>query len=118
MPSIEPNWLQWAKELQAIAQIGLTYSTDNPFDVERYTRIRDLSVEILSAHSTTPQEIWVDLFHSETGYATPKVDVRGVVFHNNQILMVQEALDGGWSLPGGWADVNESPKESYQFKQF
>lgn len=112
MPSLEPNWLKWAKELQAIAQIGLTYSVENPFDIERYERIRELAIEILSAHSTIQRELWVELFQQETGYATPKVDVRGVVFHHDQILMVKEASDGGWTLPGGWADVNESPKES------
>ncbi len=46
------------------------------------------------------------------GYATPKVDVRGSVFRDDQILLVKERADGLWTLPGGWADVNESPREA------
>jgi ADP-ribose pyrophosphatase YjhB (NUDIX family) len=35
------------------------------------------------------------------------------VFRQDQILLVRETSDGGrWTLPGGWADVNESPSES------
>ena len=52
-----------------------------------------------------------ELFAAEAGYATPKVDLRGVVFREEQILLVQEHEDGGWTLPGGWADVGESPAD-------
>ncbi|MBA3441753.1 MAG: NUDIX hydrolase [Pyrinomonadaceae bacterium] len=109
---MEPQWLRWAKELQAIAQIGLTYSSENHFDVERYRRTREIAAEIISSCAEIKKGDVLDLFEREDGYATPKVDVRGVVFRDGKVLLVREVADGGWTLPGGWADVNESPSES------
>jgi ADP-ribose pyrophosphatase YjhB (NUDIX family) len=109
---MEPTWLRWAKELQAIAQIGLAYPTGNHFDRERYERIREIAAEMMAAGGGMDKESLLGLFEREEGYATPKVDVRGVVFREDKILLVREVADGGWTLPGGWADVNESPKES------
>jgi ADP-ribose pyrophosphatase YjhB (NUDIX family) len=109
---LEPEWLRWARELQAIAQIGLTYATENHFDAERYARVREIAAEIMAAGGRVDKSTVLDLTCGETGYATPKVDVRGVVFRNDRILLVREVADGGWTLPGGWADVKESPAES------
>ncbi|WP_085994191.1 NUDIX hydrolase [Oceanobacillus senegalensis] len=107
---MEPKWLEWAKQLQSIAQAGLTYSKD-VYDLERFEWIRDISVEILSEHTDVHKTVIRDLFANETGYATPKVDIRSVVFKDNKILMVRENTDGNWSLPGGWGDIGETPSE-------
>jgi len=80
---MEPKWLEWAKELQAIAQAGLTYSKD-VYDLERFERIRELSTEIVSMHTDVPQTTIKDLFANETGYATPKADVRAVIFKEDK----------------------------------
>ena len=108
---MEPKWLVWAKALQAIAQNGLTY-TENHFDVERYKSVREIAAEIMASYARVDRTLVLNLFSQETGYATPKVDVRGVVFQADQILLVKEKADGRWTLPGGWADVNESPREA------
>ena len=113
----EYKWLEWAKELQAIAQDGLTY-TRNKFEIERFTRIREISAEIMAEHSNADFAKVLDLFKAQAGYATPKVDVRGVIFKENKVLLVKEKSDGGWTLPGGWADPNESPKESVEREVF
>ena len=105
------NWLKWARQLQAIAQSGLTY-TRNPFETERYKQVREIAVEMMVAHSDLETNKVRDLFASETGYATPKTDVRGVVFRDDKILLVKELRDGRWTLPGGWADVGDSPAEA------
>jgi len=107
---MESNWLAWAKQLQAIAQAGLAYSKD-VYDLERFECIRRISVEMLSEHTGMEMTKIKDLFAGETGYATPKVDIRAVVFKENKILMVKEKTDGRWSLPGGWADIGYSPRE-------
>ncbi|MFE4898269.1 NUDIX hydrolase [Peribacillus butanolivorans] len=107
---MEPKWLDWAKQLQSIAQAGLTYSKD-VYDLERFELIRNISVEILSKQTDMEMTVIKDLFASETGYATPKVDIRAVVFRNNKILMVKENTDGDWALPGGWADIGLTPSE-------
>lgn len=104
------DWLQIAKEIQSLAQAGLTYS-DNKYDIERYQRLRDISVTILKEYTGAPVERIRSLFASEEGYQTPKVDIRGVVFREGKILMVRESIDGKWTLPGGWADVGYSPFE-------
>ncbi|MEF2965325.1 NUDIX hydrolase [Paenibacillus sp. M1] len=104
------KWLEWAKQIQAISQAGLAYSKDI-YDLERFQMLRDLSVEILSKYTGVETERVKALFANETGYATPKVDVRGVVFRDDKILLVRERIDGAWALPGGWADIGLSPKE-------
>jgi ADP-ribose pyrophosphatase YjhB (NUDIX family) len=107
---LDPKWLQWTKTLQSIAQNGLTFAQD-PYDRERYTQLQRVAVEIMSAYSGADFAQVLDLFQREHGYATPKVDVRAAVFRNDEILMVLEREDGRWSLPGGWADVGETPAE-------
>jgi ADP-ribose pyrophosphatase YjhB (NUDIX family) len=106
------QWLRWVKRLQAIAQDGLTYTTD-AYDFGRYEQLREIAAEILAAHSTGDLERARGLLELETGPATPKVDVRAAVFwDDSRILLVKEPDDGGWSLPGGWADVGESASEA------
>lgn len=107
---MEPKWLEWAKQLQSIAQAGLTYSKD-VYDIERFELIRNISIEILSQQTELDEAVIRDLFANETGYATPKVDIRSVVFKDNKILMVKENTDGCWSLPGGWGDIGLTPSE-------
>jgi ADP-ribose pyrophosphatase YjhB (NUDIX family) len=105
------KWLEWATELQSIAQAGLTFG-ENQYDLDRYQKIRDLSVNILHEYTNIDHKKITDLFASETGYQTPKVDIRAAVFNGDRILLVNEKVDGKWSLPGGWADVNSSVSES------
>ncbi|MBO1001052.1 NUDIX hydrolase [Bacillus sp. SD075] len=107
---MDPKWLEWAKRLQSIAQVGLTYSKD-VYDLERFELVRNISVEILSHQTDMNKTVIKDLFANETGYATPKVDIRSVVFRDNKILMVRENTDGDWSLPGGWGDIGLTPSE-------
>jgi len=107
---VDYKWIGWAKRLQAIAQNGLTY-TQNPFDIERYKSLRAIAAEIMATYSNVEPDCVLDLFAQEVGYATPKVDVRGAVFRDNTLLFVRERDDGCWALPGGWADVGDSPSE-------
>ena len=106
----QPKWLDWAVELQALAQAGLYYSKD-PFDQERFQRIRDISAEMMAHKTALPLETVKDLFCGETGYQTPKLDTRAAVFQDGKILLVRET-SGRWSLPGGWVDVNVSVLEN------
>jgi ADP-ribose pyrophosphatase YjhB (NUDIX family) len=103
-------WLETAKRLDAIAQAGLTYSS-NVYDLERFEEIRKISHAMLHEYTGTPIEKIPELFSNVTGYQTPKVDIRGVIFRNEKILLVKEKLDSLWALPGGWADIGYSPKE-------
>jgi len=108
---VDPSWLAWAKRLEALAQNGLTYS-NNPYDTERYEDIRAIAAEMMAARSDADASAIHDLFARERGHVTPKVDVRGAVFHDDCILLVRERSDGRWTLPGGWADPGESPAAS------
>jgi VWFA-related protein len=110
---MEPSkLLLHAQRLQAIAQAGLAYAT-NAYDLERYEEIRAISVNLLQELTDEPHEKIIRTFASESGYQTPKVDVRAVLFRGEQeILLVKEKDDQGrWTLPGGWADVGYSPFE-------
>src|SRR5215469_7636867 len=97
--------LAWARKLQAVAQTGLTYTKD-AYDIERYRTLQQMAAEMMAASSiSVPPANLLDLFRGEVGYATPKVDVRAAVFSQDRLLLVKERSDGGWTLPGGWADV-------------
>ena len=104
------KWLEWAMEIQSIAQAGLPYGHDE-FDKERYERLREISAEILAYKTDMTVEKVKDLFCNETGYQTPKVDTRAAVFEDGKILLVHEK-NGRWSLPGGWCDVDQSVAEN------
>jgi ADP-ribose pyrophosphatase YjhB (NUDIX family) len=103
------QWLQWAQRLQSIAQNGLTYAKD-PFDVERFTQIRQIAAEILSSgNDPANMDFLIDLFKVNFGYATPKIDVRAAIFDADRVLLVKERVDNAWTLPGGWADIGDPP---------
>ena len=96
-----PLWLTWARQLQAIAQTGLTFST-SPYDRERYQAVRSLAAQILAEHSDVKLDRIEALFAEQAGYATPKVDVRGAVFRNDgALLLVRETADAGRWTPSG-----------------
>jgi ADP-ribose pyrophosphatase YjhB (NUDIX family) len=110
MPADDPQWLSIARELRAIAQTGLTFTTDR-FDRQRYERIRALAARMLAQGSGADYDVMLGILGTDTGYATPKVDVRGAAFVDGRVLLVREISDGKWTLPGGWADVNQSAAE-------
>ena len=97
---MEDKIIEWAKELQSLAQAGLFYGKDR-FDKERYQRIRDISAEMMSKKTELPVDVVKNLFCNDSGYQTPKIDTRAAIVQNGKILLVQEN-DGRWSLPGGW----------------
>lgn len=108
---MNPHWLQWAHRIQSIAQSGLTYGKD-VFDLERYAELQRLAAEIVAEHTTSNPGHVADVLSLESGYPTPKVDVRAVVFDTSgKILLAREKSDGKWSLPGGWADIGDSVGE-------
>ncbi len=106
------DWLSIAQRLQALAQAGLAYSS-NVFDAERYAEVHALSLQMMAGLTGQPVALLDTLFATETGYPTPKVDIRAVLFRGtDEILLVQEKMDANrWSLPGGWADVGHTPFE-------
>jgi ADP-ribose pyrophosphatase YjhB (NUDIX family) len=107
-----PALLGWARQLQALAQSGLAYEDVSQYDRERYEAVRRIAGEMLTAGDGVEPAELAELLARETGYATPKLDVRGVVFADDRILLVREVADGLWTLPGGWADVGDSPTEA------
>lgn len=109
--------LRWAQRIQAMAQTGLTFAKD-PFDRERYQELRELAVEMAQAASGAPRDELRAVFAGELGYPTPKVDVRAVVFRGDEVLLVKEARTGGWTFPGGWADVGDTPSHAAEREAF
>ncbi len=102
------RWLHWAQQLQAVAQTGDAYA-NNDFDRQRYDLVKKIAAQIMAAGSGIGPEAVRAVFGRVGGYATPKMDVRAAVFRDDCILMVQERSDGLWTLPGGFADVGDSP---------
>jgi ADP-ribose pyrophosphatase YjhB (NUDIX family) len=105
---IPHKWLDWAREIQALAQTGNTYAV-NEWQSERYDRLMEIAAEIVGENTTLPVQPVLENFRVQPGYATPKIDVRGAVFREGKLLMVKESRDGGWTMPGGWVDVGDYP---------
>jgi ADP-ribose pyrophosphatase YjhB (NUDIX family) len=107
----KPDWLSIARTLQSIGQTGLNF-TKNKYDIERYQQLLNISSEIIENLTHLDRNNIIMDFKNQKGYATPKIDIRGAIIKNNKILLVQEIEDKLWSLPGGWADIGESPSEA------
>jgi ADP-ribose pyrophosphatase YjhB (NUDIX family) len=103
-----PRWLEWARQIQALGQTGIAFSQTD-YDLERYQRLMEIAARIVQGYTQLPKQVVLDSFQIQPGYATPKVDVRGAVTRNGKVLLVQERSDKLWCLPGGWADVGETP---------
>lgn len=109
-----PKWLQWSRRIQAIAQSGIQYAT-NPFDIGRYRELSWIAAEMMADGMGTTSGDVKAIFDTQSGYATPKLDVRGCVFKGDKILLVRELMDGGlWALPGGFVEINESPSSAVE----
>jgi len=105
------NLLNIAKRLKTMSHLGLTYA-NNEYDADRYKELEQISLELMNMVTEHPLEILTTYFHQKKEYITPKVDIRAVIFNNeNEILLVKEKSDGRWSLPGGWADIGLSPAD-------
>ena len=105
-----PRWLEWAREIQALSQTGLSYSRSG-YETERYRRLMEIAAEIVERHAGLSKEETLESFSIQPGYATAKIDVRGAVIRDGKVLLVRERSDGRWCMPGGWADVGEVPSE-------
>jgi len=118
MTSPEPDWVVWARRLRAIAQTGLEFAPSE-YDRERYREILSIAEDIFARHARVEHAQVRDFFaYDVTGYATPQIDVRGAIFEDERVLLVRERLDGRWTLPGGYADVNRSPREAVEREIF
>jgi ADP-ribose pyrophosphatase YjhB (NUDIX family) len=99
------------KRIQTLAEIGLELSSI-PYDIERYQELQEISLELLEKITDVPVEKIIPVIEERNGYKTPKVDIRAAVFNEkNQILLIQEKVDGKWAMPGGWTDISYSPAE-------
>ena len=110
MTDHSPQWLQWARELQAMSQTGLAFS-DGYYDRQRYERMAEMAAEIMSQQTDLARQPVLEGFNEQLGYCTVKVDVRGAVVRDGKLLLVQERRDQKWCMPGGWADVGDIPSE-------
>ena len=106
-------WRENLKRLRAIAKTGLTYSKD-PYDLERWEEVEALSLGLLARLLDAEPAALRSVYLPESGYPTPKIDVRAGVFQGDRVLLVQESADGRWTLPGGWGDEHESPRASIE----
>jgi ADP-ribose pyrophosphatase YjhB (NUDIX family) len=105
--------VEWAKRIAALAKTGLHYA-QNHFDEERYQQLVDIAADMLAdAADADAAQVKLTLA-ADDGYITPKVDVRGAVFCEGKVLLVREAADGCWTLPGGWADVGDAPSQAVE----
>ena len=102
------KWMDWAREIFSLSQSGLTYS-GNEYDIERYKRLQEITAEIIANQSQVAKESVLESFSMQAGYITRNVEMRGGVLGDGKILLIQERADDKWAMPGGWADLGNSP---------
>ncbi len=102
------KWIDWARAIFSLSQAGLAYS-QNPFDIDRYKQLQEITAEMIASQSDLEKSAVLESFSMQAGYATPKVDVRAAVLRDGKILLIQEQSDERWAMPGGWADIGDSP---------
>ncbi|KAA3611688.1 MAG: NUDIX domain-containing protein [Planctomycetota bacterium] len=103
--------MEWARKLLIMAENGLHFSQD-PFDQGRYQELQGIAQQMMaSLGKGTPTQVET-FFRGDGGYPTPKLGVRAAVFREDKILLVRETSDGLWTLPGGWCDVGDSPRQA------
>ena len=103
--------LDLSRRLLALSQTGLHFTAEE-YDRERYREIGDIATRLLELQSNVAADAVRQAWFVEDGYATPKVDVRGAIFRDNRVLLVRERVDDKWTVPGGWADVNDAPSSA------
>ena len=106
-----PRWLKWAREIQQLSQTGLAFAITD-YEKQRYKKLMEITAEIVEHHTDLKSEKVVKVLMAQSGYATPKIDVRAAVINDDgKILLVKEVMDKKWAMPGGWADVGDIPSE-------
>jgi len=105
--------LKWSRQLFTISQAGLTYCK-NEYDLERYHQLQEIAAEMLSSQTHLSNAEVMQSLSLQSGYATPKIDVRGAVIQDGKILLIQEQSDGLWAMPGGWADIGDLPSKTVE----
>ena len=108
-----PRWLLWAREIHSVAQTASHYARD-PYEKARAEQLLEVAAEMVSNGTNTSSGEVLETLIKQGGYITPKVDVRAAVFNGGRLLMAKECADGGWTLPGGWADVGETPRQAVE----
>ena len=106
---MENQVLEFIKKVQSIAQIGLSFFT-YPYAIDNYEELRKISIRMLKEYTSLPDdecELYKDFI-----YPTPQPAVRTLVVRDNKLLLVKEKDSGLWSLPGGWCDIDCTPKET------
>ncbi len=104
------EWIETLNKITGLAQTGLYYSKD-VYDKERYDQIISYVRTLIDLKEIDTTDFIADVLQ-DVGYATPKIDVRAVVFKDNKLLLAKETEDGLWSIPGGWADIGYSAAEN------
>lgn len=105
--------LEIARRLHALARTGQHFCRDE-YDRQRYVEIEQIAAELLTDGTQVERDALLEIWRHESGYVTPKLEVRGAAFRDGRVLLVREAIDGRWTLPGGWVDVNESPSQAIE----
>lgn len=98
-------------KVEEICKVGLKYSND-PYAIDNYETLQKLTCEFINDKEEV--EMSRPNFFSRDVYPTPNISVRTIIFDETRtkVLMVQEKDDGGWSFPGGWAEIGLDPSES------
>jgi ADP-ribose pyrophosphatase YjhB (NUDIX family) len=105
------QFLERMRQIQALVQTESHYAQDD-FQRDRCRKLMDIVAEIISQNTGLDFPLLSKAFKDQLGYATPKIDVRAAAFREGKLLLVRERLDGGWTMPGGWADVGDTPSNA------
>ncbi len=102
-----------ADEMRGMATIGRHFA-GNVYEVERAHRMMELAAKVAAlADEGTPEEV-AAVFAAEPWHrASPAIGVDAAVFDaGGRILLVRRRDTEQWALPGGLAEIGQTPAEA------
>ncbi len=110
--TVEQQLCLWADELRAIANKGLHWSADNPYNVRRFQRILRIAAEAFAVQDTRAVDAIERQYHADLGHVAPYPVGDAAVFDAaGRILLIRREDNGLWAMPGGAFEVGETPAE-------
>jgi ADP-ribose pyrophosphatase YjhB (NUDIX family) len=111
-PAIAQRIALWADRLRDISGMGLHYS-ESIYDRERYRQLQDLAIEMLAAATGEMPENFEPLRAPIFSHPTPFTGCEAAIVNDaDELLLIQRADNRKWALPGGVAEVGETPAEA------
>jgi 8-oxo-dGTP pyrophosphatase MutT (NUDIX family) len=100
----------WSDELRALANEGLHWDRDNPYNLRRFQRVLRIAAELFAVQDARDADAIEQLYREDMTHTAPYPCGDAAVFNpRGEILLIQRKDDQLWAMPGGGYEVGETP---------